>query len=178
MGKLKRKCTHQIHAGKIHFIFVFVCVFFCIVYQRLTSSTDAEREKTLRDIARYDLFGVRYQNGAKTRLETLLWPMGESYELRIQKYTAKLLYTITSMKSGRDYVRSVSIIRLLAWSNSICSPPMQFEHRPLVDTETAEHLVGAMGKLCTIEFHREDMINAGMLHSITFCACSLAARFV
>lgn len=128
----------------------------------MTNSTEAERIRTLKAIAQNDLFGVRHPNGAKTRFETLLWPTGESSEQRLQKYMAKLFYTIAAMKLGRDYIRNISIIRFLAWSNSITSPPIRFEHRPLVDMETAEYLVGAMAKLCTVEFHRDDMVNSGI----------------
>lgn len=141
--------------------FLFLKICFCVHFQRIVHSPDAERNKTLKDIAHYDLFGMRGTDVTQTRLESLLWPPCDSLELRVQKYAAKLLYTIVSSKLGRDYMRNISIIHLLAWSNSISTPPINFKYRSLVSIVIAEYLVATMAKLCTISFHRDDMMNKG-----------------
>lgn len=137
-----------------------ICNIFC--FKRIINSTPAERERTLKDISNEDLLGIRSRVGTRNRLETLLWPLGEGAADLLQKCTAKLLYAIVSIKTGRDYLRNVSIVRSLAWSNNICRQAFHFSHRPLVDIETAEYLVSVMMKLSSMEFHRVDMIRNGI----------------
>lgn len=131
----------------------------------MTKSTAIEREKTLRDIRQNDLFGIQSSNGGKTRLEHLLWPAYHPCH-QLQKSTAKLLYTIVSMKTGRDYVRNISIVQSLAWRNALCGQSQYFTERPLVDLETAEYFVSIMMKLSSMEFHRDDMINHDIINWI------------
>lgn len=149
----------------------------CSIFKRLTNSSGNEREKTIRDISQYDLLGVRYQNCAETRLEQLLWPSDESTNDLLQKCAAKFLFAIVSMKTGRAYIKNISLIRLLAWqNNNNSSQTCHFVLRPLVHLQTAEFLVGILMKLCTIPYHKEAMINDGKIIYASF-VCKLYIIF-
>lgn len=145
------------------------------IFQRITKSSDAQRDRMLNDISLNDLFQIKNSYETKTLLETILWPINQTKPyLVLQNYVARLLNAVFSSKIGRDYVGSTSIIQSLIWGNN---GNLQMFYRPdriIIESQTAEHLIAAMAKLSLNKFQRQDMIHKGKM---SFFQVSLIMQF-
>lgn len=122
---------------------------------RITRSNQQVQEKTLRDIQKYNLFNLGH---SKSLLEELLWPVDC---LPLQNCTARLLNAIVSTEIGRNYIGDHSIINLLIWGENLFLQSFKFTDRELIESHTADMLIGTIMKLCLDTWQKRDLIRKG-----------------
>lgn len=127
---------------------------------RITKSNNKIREKTLRDIQKYNLFNLGH---SKTILEELLWPCNSTLSHQLQNGTARLLNAIVSTETGRNYIGAHSIINLLVWGENLFLQSFRSTERECIDSHTSDMLIGTMMKLCLDAWQKRDVIRRGKL---------------